>query len=192
MNPTTWRVFAVLAIATAAGATSGCAPRLVTPVPARPVPDHERTIRDMLDDFHAAAAEADERRYFDHLSEASVFLGTDGTERWSKAEFRAYAHPHFAKGKAWTMHAKVRHVTVHPGGSFAWFDEDLETAKLGPCRGSGVAVFDAKDNRWRLEQYNLTLVIPNEKLDAVRALVTGADARSTSRAPSLPTTSSKP
>ena len=53
----------------------------------------------VLDDFHAAAADADEERYFGHLAASGVFLGTDATERWTKEQFRAYAHPHFAKGK---------------------------------------------------------------------------------------------
>ena len=35
-----------------------------------------------LDDFHDAAAHADEARYFGHFAAGAVFLGTDATERW--------------------------------------------------------------------------------------------------------------
>src|SRR5262245_16848788 len=56
----------------------------------------------LLDDWHNAAAQADEERYFAHLAEDAIFLGTDASEGWTKEEFRAYAHPHFASGKGWT------------------------------------------------------------------------------------------
>ena len=52
-------------------------------------------IEAVLDDFHAAASDADEERYFSHLAESGVFLGTDATERWSVPEFRAYAESFF-------------------------------------------------------------------------------------------------
>src|SRR5581483_3168759 len=91
-----------------------------------------------LDDFHAAAAAADGARYFGHFAADGVFLGTDATERWTLDEFRAYAKPHFDAGKGWTYHAKDRHVSVDTKGAYAWFDELLENAKLGTCRGSGV------------------------------------------------------
>ncbi|MYH08244.1 MAG: nuclear transport factor 2 family protein, partial [Rhodothermaceae bacterium] len=42
-------------------------------------------IESVLDDFHLAASEADYDRYFGHLAEESIFLGTDITERWTKA-----------------------------------------------------------------------------------------------------------
>ena len=64
-----------------------------------------------LDDFHDAAARADEARYFAHFSDDAVFLGTDATERWNLAAFRAFAHPHFAAGKAWSFHATRRAIT---------------------------------------------------------------------------------
>jgi ketosteroid isomerase-like protein len=126
-----------------------------------------------IDDFHDAAAKADEARYFAHMTETGVFLGTDGTERWTKAEFFAYAHPHFAKGKAWTMRSVSRHVMLSADGNVAWFDESLATTKLGPCRGSGVLVRDHSTGRWLIEQYNLATVVPNDKYDAVKRVIDG-------------------
>ena len=121
-----------------------------------------------LDDFNDAAAKADEPRYFAHFAPGGVFLGTDATERWDKAAFQAYAHPHFAKGKAWSFKGVNRRIAVR--GDLAWFEEDLETANLGPARGSGVLIFS--DGHWFLEQYVLSVTIPNDKFATVKAALT--------------------
>jgi len=120
-----------------------------------------------LDDFHDAAARADEERYFAHFAPDGVFLGTDATERWNVAAFRAYAHPYFARGKAWTFRGIRRDVTIR--GDLAWFDEDLETQNLGPARGSGV--LSLRGGRWLIEQYVLSITIPNDRFRAVRDLL---------------------
>jgi hypothetical protein len=120
-----------------------------------------------LDDFHDAAARADEERYFGHFAPDGVFVGTDATERWDVAAFRAYAHPHFAKGKAWSFRGVNRRVVVR--GELAWFEEDLETPNLGPARGSGVLSFQG--GRWLIEQYVLSITVPNEKFPAVKKAI---------------------
>ena len=127
-----------------------------TSVPAR----DEKAVEAVLDGWHAAAAAADETRYFDRFAPEGVFLGTDATERWTVEEFRRYAHPHFAKGKAWSFRAVSRHVTFSENGAVAWFDEALDTPNLGPARGSGVLVKIAGE--WKIAQYNLSIPIPNE------------------------------
>ena len=127
-----------------------------TSVPAR----DEKAVEAVLDGWHAAAAAADETRYFDRFAPQGVFLGTDATERWTVEEFRRYAHPHFAKGKAWSFRAVSRHVTFSENGAVAWFDEALDTPNLGPARGSGVLVKIAGE--WKIAQYNLSIPIPNE------------------------------
>src|SRR3954447_700387 len=121
-----------------------------------------------LDDFHAAAAAADEERYFAHFAPGGVFVGTDATERWDVPSFRAHAHPHFAKGKAWTLRGVRRRIAGR--GGVAWFEEDLETQNLGPARGSGVLTW--MDGRWRIAQYVLSITIPNERFRDVRQLLT--------------------
>ncbi len=122
-----------------------------------------------LDDFHDAADRADERRYFAHVAPEGVFLGTDGSERWDVAAFRAYAHPHFARGKGWTYRATERHVTLAPTGHVAWFDETLANESYGPCRGPGV--LRRIDGAWKIAQYNLTIPIPNELARDVVAMI---------------------
>ncbi len=117
-------------------------------------------IEAVLDDFHAAASEADEERYFAHFAPDGVFFGTDATERWTRQQFRGYAHPHFSQGKGWTYHPRDRHVAVSKGGDVAWFDELLDNAKYGECRGTGA--LQRIDGAWKIEQYHLTIPVPNE------------------------------
>jgi hypothetical protein len=120
-----------------------------------------------LDDWHEAAAASDEDRYFDRFATGGVFLGTDATERWDAAAFRTYAHRPFSEGRGWVMRSVRRDVVIR--GDVAWFDEDLETRNLGPARGSGVLVQER--GAWRIAQYNLAITVPNERFDAVRALL---------------------
>ena len=147
-------------------------PPLAVNPQAAPDQDASRVaIAKVIDDWHDAAAHADEARYFGHFTPDAVFLGTDATERWELEAFRAYSHPHFAKGKAWSFRAASRHVTFAPGSLTAWFDEALETPNLGPARGSGVVVRDAATGRWAIAQYNLSVPIPNERFAEVKRVI---------------------
>jgi len=114
----------------------------------------------VLDAFHVAAARADEAAYFDLLAPNGVFLGTDATERWDKAAFQAFAHPYFAKGKAWTFTPRDRHVDFSHDGRVAWFDELLDSASYGECRGSGA--LEKTESGWKITQYNLSIPMPND------------------------------
>ncbi len=120
----------------------------------------------VLDAFHAAAAAANEEKYFSLLTPDAVFLGTDPTERWTREEFRKWAHPHFANGKGWTYKAKARWISFAPDRRVAWFDEALDNASLGTCRGSGVLLLQA-DGSWKIAQYNLSIPIPNALTDEI-------------------------
>ena len=133
-------------------------------------PPSERDVAAVLDDWHDAAARADEDRYFAHFTTDGVFLGTDATERWDVPAFRAYAHPHFARGRAWTMRATRRAILFSPSGDIAWFDEDLTTESLGPARGSGVLRREG-DGPWKIAHYNLTITVPNDRFGEVRRLL---------------------
>nr|WP_306672365.1 nuclear transport factor 2 family protein [Geothrix fuzhouensis] len=122
-----------------------------------------------MDDWHLAAAQADESRYFSHLAKDAVFLGTDPTERWTKATFQAWAHPIFKRGKAWTFQATRRAITLSQDGRTAWFDEDLATPNLGPARGTGVLTREG--DRWLIQQYSLSIPIPNPLTNTVKAQI---------------------
>ncbi|MFN3200365.1 MAG: nuclear transport factor 2 family protein [Bradymonadia bacterium] len=140
-------------------------PILNTQVPA------EQAIISVLDDFHDAASKADGPRYFGHFAEGGIFIGTDPEERWTVAAFKAYAEPHFSKGKGWTYTPKERHVHLGPDGKTAWFYERLHNAKYGEARGSGVLVIES--GHWRIAQYVLSFPIPNEATPAVMKAIQG-------------------
>jgi len=112
----------------------------------------------VMDDWHKAASAADEDRYFGHLTTDSVFMGTDATERWEAKAFREFAHPHFASGKGWTFTPRSRNVMLHK--EMAWFDEVLDSASYGECRGTGV--LRKEKGVWKIVHYNLTIPIPND------------------------------
>ena len=128
-----------------------------------------------LDGFHAAAAAADEEKYFSYFAPDAVFLGTDASERWTRDDFRKWAHPYFARGKAWTYKPRSRWIAFSPDRRTAWFDELLDNASLGTCRGSGVLV--ATSDGWRIEQYNLAIMVPNDAADAVVKTIRDAAVR---------------
>jgi hypothetical protein len=54
-------------------------------------------------------------------------------------------------------------------GELAWFDEDLETQNLGPARGS--RVLSLRNGRWLVEQYVLSITVPNDRFREVRDLL---------------------
>ncbi len=127
-----------------------------------------------LTSFHDAASKADEARYFDLFAKGgSVFLGTDATERWDLDAFREFAHPYFAAGKGWTytLVPGSRKISYIRASNVAYFDELLQNAKLGECRGSGVLVIE--NGQWKVAQYNLSIPVPNDKAESVVKLIQG-------------------
>ncbi|MFI4897376.1 MAG: nuclear transport factor 2 family protein [Phycisphaerales bacterium JB059] len=127
----------------------------------------------VMDAFHAAASEADFEGYFALMHDDGVFLGTDASERWTKAQFMDYARPVMVEqGKGWTYHPRDRHVSVR--GDVAWFDELIENEKYGTLRGQGVLVREGGD--WRVAQYSYSFAVPNEKAPGVVELILSEDA----------------
>lgn len=126
---------------------------------AAPDPDDLDAIAAVMDAYHAAAAAGDWQVYFDLMSEDGVFLGSDASERWTKAEFRRYA----GNSAGWVYTPQLRHINLTPDGATAWFDEILASANYGTSRGSGVLIRTAAG--WKISQYNLTFPIPNALVD---------------------------
>ncbi len=133
-------------------------------------PDPQQ-VHAVLDDWHAAAAEGDFERYFNHFeNDSSIFMGTDATERWTVAEFKPWSKPHFEDdGVAWSFTPTFRKVYFSDEGATAWFDEELDTPNLGPSRGTGVLVKNA--NGWKIAHYSLTIPLPNAIVDDVVQMV---------------------
>ena len=156
---------------------AGCAtaPAPTGPEAARPNAGVQAEITQVLDAFHRAAARADGPAYFGLFAPGGVFIGTDAAERWSVAEFRAYAEPHFSQGKGWTYTPRSRTVVLGPDGRTAWFDELLDSASYGTSRGTGVLV--RRPEGWRIAQYALTFPIPNDIAKELTARIRQHEAR---------------
>jgi ketosteroid isomerase-like protein len=128
-----------------------------------------KEINTVLDGWHTAAGKADFNAYFNAFGDDAVFIGTDATENWNKKDFMVWAKPFFDKGKAWNFTSLERHIYFDAAGTTAWFDELLNT-QMKICRGSGVLV--KKEDAWKIQQYVLSMTIPNEKTDTVTILKT--------------------
>ena len=132
-----------------------------------PLETPEEEAAAVIDALHAAASSADGAAYFALFAPDARFIGTDATERWTLAEFRAYAEPYFARGQGWTYTPVERTVTLAPIQCMciAWFDEVLDSQSYGVTRGSGVL----RKTRagWKIEQYVLSFAVPNDRARAV-------------------------
>ncbi len=141
----------------------------VTPGPPTSDPDARRfAIEVVIDDWHAAAAEADEERYLGHFTTDAVFLGTDASERWTLDEFTEYVREHFPRG-GWAYTPHDRHVSLGADGKLAWFDEQLSNDGYGELRGTGV--LRRQDGDWRIAHYSMTLTVPNGVASRVVQLI---------------------
>lgn len=125
---------------------------------------HQKEISAMLDSFNVAAANADFNRYFNFFADSAIFIGTDATERWNKQEFMTWARPHFDRGHTWDFKVLERHIYPDKTLNIAWFDELLNT-RMKICRGSGVVIKEGTS--WKLQQYVLSMTIPNNQADTV-------------------------
>ena len=120
----------------------------------------EAEVANILDQLHIRARFAN-ASYFDLFNPDAVYIGTDASERWTLAQFRAFAEPYFRSGRGWTytLRPGTRHIQFSPDGQTAWFDELLDNASYGVTRGTGVLVLTPQG--WRIAQYHLTIPMPN-------------------------------
>lgn len=124
-------------------------------------------INEVLDLWHKNAAETNFDAYFNAMSQNSIFIGTDASEVWSVADFKAFSKPYFDRGKAWEFTSVARNIYVDADAKLVWFDELLDTW-MGVCRGSGV--LKKNETGWLIEHYVLSVTIPNETIDDVIAI----------------------
>lgn len=121
-------------------------------------------ICNVIDNWHKHAAEGDFERYFNAMTDTSVFIGTDASENWVVSEFKEFSKPHFADGVAWDFKSINRNVYLSEDNKTAWFDELLNTW-MGVCRGSGVLV--KQNNEWKIQHYVLSVTVPNDNVKDV-------------------------
>jgi hypothetical protein len=124
-------------------------------------PNEEAKLNLLLDNWHLSAAQANFDSYFNITDESFIFLGTAPGERWDKKQLMNFSKPYFDRGKAWEFKSTERNWAFSRNGKIAWFDEVLDTW-MKDCRGSGV--FVKRKGEWKLMQYNLTVLIENEKV----------------------------
>lgn len=130
---------------------------------------NEKDITDnLLNQWHQAAANADQEAYFDFIAEDGVYIGTDATENWTKDEFFEWSRSYFENGKAWSFSAIERNIYFSENNKTAWFDEQLEFSN-GILRGSGVLA--KVKNNWKLKHYVLSLPVPNDKFKEVAEVI---------------------
>lgn len=125
----------------------------------------ESAVNGVLNNIHKYASEAKFEAYFALYTPDAIFLGTDATERWTIEQFKGYAKPSFDAGRGWTYTMTDRNIYLSPDENTAWFDETLENAAFGTCRGTGALI--KINGEWKVTQYNLTVPIPNDLLRPV-------------------------
>jgi hypothetical protein len=125
-------------------------------------------INKFIDQWHLAAANANADVFFGSMADSSIYIGTDASERWTKQEFRAFADPYFKRGKAWDFKPYDRDIHVSGDGQYVWFSE-LLTTWMGICRGSGVLKNTGEG--WKIEQYHLSVTVPNDAIQDFIKLV---------------------
>jgi len=121
---------------------------------------------DLLDSFHLAASTSDLRGYFGcFLNSSCEFLGTDGEEHWTAADFYSFAHPHFRSSPcAWKYELipGTRKVTQPvPTLDVVVFDE-LLTSESFKCRARGTGSLVKQADHYFILQYYLSFPIPND------------------------------
>lgn len=132
------------------------------------VPDLSNALDTLVNAWHHAAAVADEDAFFGAMTPDGVYIGTDATERWDRETFRTWAKRAFDRESAWAFTPRDRHIMIASDGRHAWWDELLDTW-MGVCRGSGVLEHTAAG--WKITHYQLSLAVPNEKMDGVRKAI---------------------
>ena len=130
--------------------------------------DEAASIHQLLDNWHKAAATADADAFFGAMTPDGVYLGTDASERWRRDELREWAKAAFEREVAWAFTPSDRRIYFSQDGRTAWFEEKLATW-MGPCRGSGVLSKTVEG--WKIRQYNLAVLVPNEKIQGVIKLM---------------------
>ncbi len=127
------------------------------------------TVGMVLDGWHADASAGNFDAYFGAMTEDSVFLGTDASERWTKHEFMGYAREPFSDGSGWIYMPSERFIAFDDDRETAWVDEVLTNAKYGTLRGT--AVLRLVGGAWKIAHYSLTFLVPNEKAARVVEII---------------------
>ena len=128
----------------------------------------EADIESLLNQWHQAAAEADEAVFFGSMLEGGIYIGTDASERWTREEMLSLLGKYFERDSAWDFKTIERNITMAGDNRLAWFDELLDTW-MGTCRASGVVQLIEGD--WRISHYHLSIAVSNDVVDGYLELI---------------------
>lgn len=131
--------------------------------------ESRQSIVELLTQFRSAAKNADQAQYFGCLAKDGIFFGTDGNERWTFESLKTFLEPYFARGVGWEHQVKQRQVYVGPNDQLGWFEEHSFRENVGPMRTTGVV--KKTDEGWKIVQYHVAIVIPNEAVEEVVAAI---------------------
>ena len=125
-------------------------------------------IDSLVNQWHHAAAIADEDAFFGRMTADAIYIGTDASERWRRDELREWSKEYFNRETAWAFKPLSRNITIGPGSQLAWFDELLDTW-MGTCRSTGI--MEIIEGEWKIIYYHLSVAVPNDKMDGYRILI---------------------
>lgn len=126
------------------------------------------SINQFMDNWHKAAATANEDLFFGSMTKDGIYLGTDKTEKWTRDEMAKWANEYFQKESAWSFTATERDIYFSEDGNTAWLNEKLDTW-MGVCKGTAVLVL--KPEGWKIALYDLSVTIDNNKIDQFLELI---------------------
>lgn len=133
----------------------------------------EDDINKFLNNWHLAAAKADENIFFSSMASNGIYIGTDATERWTRDEMQIWSKKYFDRESAWDFKPIERKINFSSDRKTAWFNETLNTW-MGVCRGSGILIKSGES--WKIQQYHLSVTVPNDLIEGFVKLV-GAPGR---------------
>ena len=143
----------------------------------------EAEVAAVLEQLNVASAAADANAYFALYAPDARFVGTDAGEHWTLDQLRTYVGPYFARGQGWSYLATERVITIAPieCRCIAWFEEQLTNDSYGRTRGSGV--MRLTDDGWKIEQYVLSLAVPNDLASPIARIIKTYEAAKETPAP---------
>ena len=131
--------------------------------------DSKAAIDNLLTRFRQAAADANGEAYFGCLDPEGVFFGTDENERFTYQSLKKTFMPYFEQGVGWKHQVLKRNIYLGPNNQFGWFDEITHREKVGNLRTTGVV--RNTENGWKIVQYNVAFVVPNEVATEVAEII---------------------
>jgi len=133
------------------------------------VPDLQTSLNTFMNNWHKAAATADEAVFFGSMASDGIYIGTDATEKWERDAMREWSKKYFDRDSAWDFETIDRAFYLSDDEETAWFEESLDTW-MGVCRGSGV--LELTKDGWKIKHYHLAVAVPNDNVDAYLKIAT--------------------